>query len=79
MLKSFIAIAQFETEIRVEHQMDGINKAKERGVAFGRKKKMTPQQIEELRERRKSGTLIKTLILANYPNFYRSPASPNFL
>ena len=59
------AIAQFETEIRAERQMDGINKAKERGVPFGRKKKMTTQQIEELQERRKSGTLIKTL-MADY-------------
>lgn len=59
------AIAQFETEIRAERQMDGINKAKERGVAFGRKRKMTTQQIEELIERRKSGTLIKTL-MADY-------------
>ena len=59
------AIAQFETEIRAERQMDGINKAKERGVAFGRKKKMTPEQIDELRERRKSGVLIKTL-MADY-------------
>ncbi|MEL6578656.1 MAG: recombinase family protein [Cyanobacteria bacterium J06621_12] len=56
------AIAQFETEIRAERQMDGINKAKERGVAFGRKRKMTTQQIEELRERRKEGVLIKTLM-----------------
>ena len=31
------AIAQFETEIRAERQMDGIQKAKERGVRFGRK------------------------------------------
>ena len=59
------AIAQFETEIRAERQMDGIVKAKERGVLFGRKKKMTSQQIEELQERRKSGTLIKTL-MADY-------------
>jgi len=59
------AIAQFETEIRAERQMDGISKAKERGVAFGRKRKMTIQQIEELQERRKSGTLIKTL-MADY-------------
>ena len=59
------AIAQFETEIRAERQMDGIVKARERGVAFGRKRKMTKQQIEELRERRKSGVLIKTL-MADY-------------
>jgi len=59
------AIAQFETEIRAERQMDGINKAKERGVAFGRKRKIIPQQIEELRARRKEGVLIKTL-MADY-------------
>ncbi len=59
------AIAQFETEIRAERQIDGIVKAKERGVSFGRKKKMTTQQIEELKERRNSGTLIKTL-MADY-------------
>ena len=59
------AIAQFETEIRAERQMDGIQKAKERGVHFGRQKRLTPQQIAELRRRRKKGTLIKTL-LADY-------------
>ncbi|MBI1925528.1 recombinase family protein [Candidatus Poribacteria bacterium] len=56
------AIAQFETEIRAERQMDGIMKAKERGVRFGRKKKLTPRQIAELKDRRKGGTLIKTLM-----------------
>ena len=61
----WVRIAQFETEIRAERQMDGINKAKERGVAFGRKRKMTTQQIEELRARRKEGVLIKTL-MADY-------------
>ncbi len=29
------AIAQFETEIRAERQLDGIKKAKEKGVKFG--------------------------------------------
>ncbi|HIE28733.1 TPA: recombinase family protein [Candidatus Poribacteria bacterium] len=56
------AIAQFETEIRAERQMDGIQKAKERGVRFGRKKKLTPEQIIQLKHRRKQGTLIKTLM-----------------
>lgn len=59
------AIAQFETEIRAERQMDGIQKAKEQGVHFGRQKRLTPQQITELRRRRKKGTLIKTL-MADY-------------
>ncbi len=56
------AIGQFETEIRAERQMDGIQKAKEQGVHFGRKKKLTPDQIVELQLRRKQGTLIKTLM-----------------
>ena len=56
------AIAQFETELRAERQADGIQKAKEHGVTFGRKKKLTIQQIAEMRQRRKQGTLIKTLM-----------------
>jgi DNA invertase Pin-like site-specific DNA recombinase len=56
------AIGQFETEIRAERQMDGMQKAKERGIHFGRKKKLTPDQIVELQLRRKQGILIKTLM-----------------
>ena len=56
------AIGQFETEIRSERQMDGIAKAKNRGVAFGRKPTVTAQQIIELRRKRQNGTLIKTLM-----------------
>ena len=59
------AIGQFETEIRAERQMDGIAKAKKRGVPFGKKRKITQRQIEELQTRRKSGVLIKTL-MADY-------------
>ncbi len=56
------AIAQFETEIRAERQADGIQKAKALGVKFGRRKKLTTQQIAEMRKRRKQGVLIKTLM-----------------
>jgi DNA invertase Pin-like site-specific DNA recombinase len=42
--------------------MDGIQKAKERGVRFGPKKKLTPEQIVELQHRREHGTLIKDLM-----------------
>ncbi len=56
------AIGQFETEIRAERQMDGIAKAKERGVPFGRKRALTPPQIAQLRERREQGVLIKRLM-----------------
>ena len=56
------AIAQFETELRAERQMDGITKAKARGVHFGRTQKLTRQQITELQDRRAQGVLIKTLM-----------------
>jgi DNA invertase Pin-like site-specific DNA recombinase len=56
------AIAQFETEIRAERQMDGIQKAKEKGVRFGRQKTLTAQQVTELRKKRQQGVLIKALM-----------------
>jgi DNA invertase Pin-like site-specific DNA recombinase len=56
------AIAQFETELRAERQMEGIEKAKARGVVFGRHKSLTRQQIAELQDRRRQGTLIRTLM-----------------
>ena len=56
------AIAQFETELRAERQMDGIQNAKVHGVVFGRHKCLTWQQIAELQDRRRQGTLIRTLM-----------------
>src|SRR5919108_1911672 len=56
------AIAQFETELRAERQMDGIQKARARGVHLGRKKRLTSQQRAELRQQRVQGVLIKTLM-----------------
>jgi len=56
------AIAQFETELRAERQREGIQKAHERGVHFGRQKKLTRTQMRELQHRRAQGTLIKTLM-----------------
>lgn len=57
------AIGQFETEIRAERQMDGIKKAKERGISFGRKKKLSTNDVAALQQRRANGTLIKTLMM----------------
>ena len=56
------AIGQFETELRAERQKDGIQKAKERGVQFGERKKLSPEQGAELQKRRQEGVLIKTLM-----------------
>ena len=56
------AINQFETEIRSERQTDGIIKAKQKGVKFGATKKLNDNQIAEMREKRKTGVLIKNLM-----------------
>ena len=50
------------TESRAERQVDSIEKARERGVKFGRKKKLDRRQIDELGSRREQGVLIKTLM-----------------
>lgn len=39
-----------------------MQKAKERGVHFGPKKKLPPEQIVELQQRREQGTRITTLM-----------------
>lgn len=56
------AIGQFETEIRAERQMDGIQKARERGVEFGRKRKLTAQMVNRMRDQRNTGALIRDLM-----------------
>ncbi len=56
------SIAEFETEIRKERQMEGIAKAKEKGVHFGRKPKLQDQEIEELRQEREKGVIISDLM-----------------
>ena len=58
------SIAEFETEIRRERQLEGIEKAKEKekGVQFGRKAKLTVDEVKELREKRADGVLIKDLM-----------------
>ncbi len=56
------AIAQFETEIRAERQLDGITKAKKKGVKFGARRKLSDEQIAELKRKREAGALIKNLM-----------------
>ena len=59
------AIGHFKTEIRAERQMDGIKKAKDRGVQFGKRPALTDKQVAGLCEKRADGTLIKDL-MADY-------------
>ncbi|MGB3296414.1 MAG: recombinase family protein, partial [Phormidesmis sp.] len=56
------AIAQFETEIRAERQMDGIRNAKARGVHLGRRKHLSEQEQVDLKLKRQGGIPIKTLM-----------------
>jgi DNA invertase Pin-like site-specific DNA recombinase len=43
-------IAEFENDIRRERQMDGIKKAHERGVRFGRKPLLVDEMIKRSEE-----------------------------
>jgi len=56
------AIGQFETEIRAERQKEGIDKAKARGVRFGPKRRLSDQQVRDLKRKREEGSLIKELM-----------------
>lgn len=56
------AIAQFETEIRKERQLDGINAAKANGIRFGRTAALTDEQVSDLKMKRDEGKLIKDLM-----------------
>src|SRR5262245_5482082 len=54
-------IAEFENDIRRERQMDGIAKAKERGVHFGRRLELTPEKIAEIKSLRRSGMTVHAM------------------
>ncbi|MCK7616069.1 recombinase family protein [Roseibium sediminicola] len=53
--------AQFENDIRRERQMDGIAKAKEKGVKLGRKPVLTAEQEEEARRLRGDGWALQRI------------------
>ena len=55
-------IAEFENDIRRERQVDGIAKAKERGVHFGRKLELTPEKVAEIKSLRLSGETVPEII-----------------
>jgi len=55
-------IAEFESDIRRERQMDGIKKAQELGVKFGRKPRLVPETIEQIRDLRAAGTTVPDII-----------------
>jgi DNA invertase Pin-like site-specific DNA recombinase len=55
-------IAEFENDIRRERQQDGINKALERGVRFGRKPILTDKVIATIRDLRAAGNTVPEII-----------------
>lgn len=57
------SIAEFETEIRKERQLEGIAKAKAKGVRFGRKSVLDSEQIAQMQKKRAEGVLIRELML----------------
>ncbi|MGR9402695.1 recombinase family protein [Rhizobium leguminosarum] len=79
MMLGFLAvIAQFETEIRHERQMDGIAQAKQDGVKFGRKIVMTDKVVELIRTMKAEGKSIAEIMKASgmsRPSVYRALAS----
>jgi DNA invertase Pin-like site-specific DNA recombinase len=57
-------IAEFETEIRRERQMEGIAKAKAEGRIGGRPKKLTPEITAQIRSLRLAGESIRAIARA---------------
>jgi DNA invertase Pin-like site-specific DNA recombinase len=49
MFSLLASFAEFENDIRAERQLDGILKARERGVTFGRKRALTPADREKIK------------------------------
>jgi DNA invertase Pin-like site-specific DNA recombinase len=56
-------IAEFEADLRKERQLDGIKSAKAKGVRFGRPATLTQEQVEEMRQKRAQGLLIRELMV----------------
>jgi DNA invertase Pin-like site-specific DNA recombinase len=57
-------IAEFENDIRRERQMDGIAKARDRGVRFGRKPLLVTETIKKVRKLRKAGKTVPEIMRA---------------
>ena len=55
-------IAEFENDIRRERQMDGIKKARERGIRFGRKPLLIAETIQKVKKLRKYGKTVPEIM-----------------
>ena len=61
MFNMLASIAEFENDLRSERQKEGIAKAKENGVRFGRPVKITADLKEEIHSKRAAGATIGQL------------------
>ncbi len=61
MFNMLASIAEFENDLRTERQAEGIAKAKENGVKFGRPAKMTDAKRNQIYTRRIAGASIGQL------------------
>ena len=55
-------IAEFENDMRRERQMDGIAKARDRGVRFGRKPLLVAETVRKVRKLRKAGKTVPEIM-----------------
>lgn len=58
MFNMLASTAEFENDLRTERQAEGIAKAKEHGVKFGRPSKLTDAKRQEIYLRRMAGATI---------------------
>ena len=63
--------AEFETNLRKERQMEGIAKAKERGVYLGRKPSIYVEKVRELKSEGMGATAIAREMEIDRTSVYR--------
>ena len=61
MFNMLASIAEFESDLRTERQAEGIAKAKENGVKFGRPTKLTDAKRQDIHSQRLAGATIGSL------------------
>ena len=70
-MKLLAVFAEFETKLRKERQMEGIEKAKERGVYKGRKPTIDAGQVRSLKEQGMGATAIARELSIGRASVYR--------
>jgi DNA invertase Pin-like site-specific DNA recombinase len=63
--------SEFETKLRKERQMEGIAKAKERGVYTGRKPTIDPAEVQALKDEGLGATAIAKKLGIGRASVYR--------